>query len=94
MGAGFMVNIIKKNTFSSDEIKTEELTYFNLDKLFQDFSHDDYDVTKDRKKYKWIHSFVDNLFFQPKKFNRLDNRIAYFFKSTVINIKNQNSPLI
>ena len=94
MDAGFMINIIKKNIFFSNEIITEELTYFNLDKLFQDFSHDDYDVTKDRKKYKWIHSFVDNLFFQPKKFNKLENRIAYFFKSKVISIKNQNSPFI
>ena len=94
MGAGFMINIVKKNTFSSNEIITEELTYFNLDQLFQDFSHDDYNVTKESKKFKWIHNFVDNLFFQPKKFNKLDNRISYFFKSKVISIKNQNSPLI
>ena len=26
--------------------------------------------------------------------NKINNRIAYFFKSTVIKIKNQNSPLI
>jgi hypothetical protein len=35
-----MINIIKKHIVSSDEIKKEELTYFNLDKLFLKFGHD------------------------------------------------------
>ena len=30
----------------------------------------------------------------PKKFKTLENRIAYFFKSNVIKIKNQESPFI
>ena len=76
MCAGFMINIIKKNTDSFNEIITEELTYYNLDQLFQDFNYEDYKVTKESKKHKWIHNFVDNLFFQPKKFNKLENRIA------------------
>ena len=76
MDAGFMINIIKKYADSSNEIITEELTYYNLDYLFKDFSCDDQTVTKEDKKHKWIHNFVDNLFFQPKKFNKLDNRIS------------------
>ena len=30
----------------------------------------------------------------PKKFKTLENRIAYFFKSNVIKIKNQDTPFI
>jgi hypothetical protein len=52
--------------------------------VFNYFSYEENSLSIRDKKKKWIDEFVDNLFFSPKKFNKLENRIAFFFKSKVI----------
>lgn len=86
MEAGFMINIIKKHTFSSDEYRKEELSYFNLDQLFQYFSHDDFTLSIENKKKKFLNKFVDNLLFVPENFRKIDIRIAFLFKSNIVKI--------